>query len=85
MREVNETTVHARVFASAAGVSEDPGSGSAAGPIGLLANQLWGTSTTVTVTMGTEIGRPSRLYVETAETLRVGGRVILSAEGQLFV
>lgn len=32
-RAVNESMLHARVFASAAGVVEDPGSGSAAGPI----------------------------------------------------
>jgi trans-2,3-dihydro-3-hydroxyanthranilate isomerase len=78
---INESTLHARVFAPAVGVVEDPGSGSAAGPIGLLAREIWGTQADVTITMGAEIGRPCRLEVQTAGDLRVGGRVVLSAEG----
>ncbi len=84
-RKVDDVTLHARVFAPAAGVPEDPGSGSAAGPIALLARELWGTGTEVTITMGTEIGRPSRINVRTEGELRVGGRVAPCAEGQFLV
>jgi trans-2,3-dihydro-3-hydroxyanthranilate isomerase len=83
-RKVDGATLQARVFGPAVGVPEDPGSGSAAGPIALLAHQVWGTETEVTITMGTEIGRPSRIDVQTDE-LRVGGRVTPCAEGQFLV
>jgi trans-2,3-dihydro-3-hydroxyanthranilate isomerase len=84
-REVDQSTLHARVFASAAGVVEDPGSGSAAGPIGLLASQVWGTPGDVTITMGAEIGRPCRLEVHTDDDIRVGGSVVISAEGNFLI
>ncbi|MDP9340552.1 MAG: PhzF family phenazine biosynthesis protein [Actinomycetota bacterium] len=84
-RATNKSTLHARVFAPAVGVVEDPGSGSAAGPVGLLARELWGTHPDVTITMGAEIGRPCRLEVQTAGDLRVGGRVVLSAEGHFRI
>jgi trans-2,3-dihydro-3-hydroxyanthranilate isomerase len=84
-RKVDDATLHARVFAPAAGVPEDPGSGSAAGPIALLARDVWGARTEVTITMGTEIGRPSRIDVQTDGELRVGGRVALCAEGRFMV
>jgi len=84
-RVSGESTLHARVFASAAGIVEDPGFGSAAGPIALLAREIWGTPADVTIGMGAEIGRPSRLEVQTEDELRVGGRVVLSAEGNFFI
>lgn len=84
-RVVNNSMLHARVFAPAAGIVEDPGSGSAAGPIGLLARRIWGTDDKVTIIMGTEIGRPSDLKVDTADDIRVGGNVVLSAEGHFLV
>jgi trans-2,3-dihydro-3-hydroxyanthranilate isomerase len=84
-RVIDESTLHARVFASAVGIAEDPGSGSAGGPIGLLATQVWGTRADVTITMGAEIGSPSRLEVHTDDEIRVGGRVVISAEGNFLV
>lgn len=84
-RAMNNSMLHARVFAPEAGIAEDPGSGSAAGPIGLLAQQIWGTDAKVTITMGAEIGRPSQLEVQTVDDIRVGGRVVLSAEGHFLV
>lgn len=84
-RKVDDATLQARVFAPAAGVPEDPGSGSAAGPIALLARDVWGTGTEVTITMGTEIGRPSRIDVQTDDELRVGGRVAPCAEGHFLI
>ena len=84
-RALDESTLHARVFASAAGIVEDPGSGSAAGPIGVLASDIWGTPANVTITMGAEIGRPSQLEVHIAEDIWVGGGVVMSAEGTFHV
>jgi trans-2,3-dihydro-3-hydroxyanthranilate isomerase len=83
-RALDESTLHARVFASAVGVTEDPGSGSAAGPIGLIARQIWSTRADVTITMGAEIGRPCRLEVHAAEDVRVGGSIVLGAEGHFL-
>jgi trans-2,3-dihydro-3-hydroxyanthranilate isomerase len=84
-RAINSSMLHARVFAPAAGVAEDPGSGSAAGPIGLLARRIWGIDDSVMISMGAEIGRPSDLKVNTADDIRVGGNVVLSAEGHFLV
>ncbi len=85
MRAIDRGRIHARVFGPAAGVSEDPGSGSAAGPIGLFARQLWGTDERLMVTMGTEIRRPSLLEVDISGEIVVGGRVVTSAEGEFVI
>jgi trans-2,3-dihydro-3-hydroxyanthranilate isomerase len=78
----DESTLHVRVFAPGAGVAEDPGTGSAAGPIGLFANKVFGTATDLTIFQGAEMGRPSQIDVH-AElgAVRVGGRVTACAEG----
>jgi trans-2,3-dihydro-3-hydroxyanthranilate isomerase len=85
MRAIDRGRIHARVFGPAAGVSEDPGSGSAAGPIGLFARQLWGTDERLMVTMGAEIRRPSLLEVDISGEIVVGGRVVTSAEGEFVI
>lgn len=85
MRANDRSSLYARVFAPAAGVPEDPGSGSAAGPIGLFARQLWSTDQRVVIGMGAEIGRPSRIEVDVTEGILVGGRVAISAEGNFLI
>jgi trans-2,3-dihydro-3-hydroxyanthranilate isomerase len=85
MRSLDRGQVHARVFGPAAGVNEDPGSGSAAGPIGLLARELWDTDDQLVVTMGAEIGRPSQLEVDISGEIVVGGHVVASAEGEFLI
>jgi PhzF family phenazine biosynthesis protein len=64
-RRVDDANLHVRVFVPAAGIGEDPGTGSAAGPIGLLARRLWNTSPNLTLRQGDEIGRPCRIQVTT--------------------
>ncbi len=82
-RRLDDQTLHARVFAPLVGVVEDPGTGSAAGPFGLLARRLWSTGPDVVVLQGLEMGRPCRMEVHAEEgSLRVGGRVTPSAEGR---
>jgi trans-2,3-dihydro-3-hydroxyanthranilate isomerase len=84
MRRGADATIQARVFGPAAGVPEDPGSGSAAGPIALVARDVWRTDARVAVLMGAEVGRPSRIEVELADEIWVGGAVVVSAEGQFY-
>lgn len=82
VRRVDDGHLHVRVFAPGAGISEDPGTGSAAGPVALLARQLWATDTDVLIRQGDEMGRPCRIQVHAeVGALRVGGRVAACAEG----
>ncbi len=86
-------TVHARMFAPAAGVPEDPATGSASGPLacylvryGLAGD---GERAKVRCEQGLEIGRPSRIEVEVwrdgdaVRRVRVGGSCVLVGEGSL--
>ena len=82
VRRLDDRTLHVRNFPVAAGVNEDPGTGSAAGPIGLLARRHWGTDADLTIHQGREIGRPCTIEVHAEEGhIRVGGRVAACAEG----
>lgn len=82
MRRLDDTTLHVRVFLPDSGIPEDPGTGSAAGAVGLLARRLWGVADDVTIRQGDEMGRPCRLEVHAVEgDVRVGGRVAACAEG----
>jgi trans-2,3-dihydro-3-hydroxyanthranilate isomerase len=86
VRRLNDRELHVRAFFPGAGVSEDPGTGSAAGPIGVLAHRLWATSVDVTVHQGDEIGRPCRIEVHAEDgNLRVGGPVAGCAAGHFVV
>ena len=84
VRRLDDASLHVRVFLPAVGVPEDPGTGSAAGPIGLLAREHWGTASDVTIRQGDEMGRPCRIEVHAeAGNVRVGGRVAACSEGRL--
>jgi trans-2,3-dihydro-3-hydroxyanthranilate isomerase len=79
-----------RNFAPAAGVFEDPATGSAAGPLVLhLARHgrvAFGEE--IEISQGTEVNRPSTLYAvaegtsEKLERVRVGGSAVIVARGQ---
>jgi trans-2,3-dihydro-3-hydroxyanthranilate isomerase len=89
----DEATVHARMFAPAAGVPEDPATGSASGPLGcyLVRHGLVAAGERVAIVceQGVEIGRPSRVEVEISgdrdsiHEVRVGGGCVLVGEGRL--
>lgn len=82
VRPAESAGLHVRVFVPGAGVPEDPGTGSAAGAIGLLAAKTWGTPADVTISQGAEMGRPCRIEVHAEPgAVRVGGRVSGCAEG----
>jgi trans-2,3-dihydro-3-hydroxyanthranilate isomerase len=86
---------HARMFAPGAGVSEDPATGSAVGPLGAylaVHNVLPKDRTSFLVEQGLEMGRPSRLWVEVIRdatglpaTIRVGGTTVPVIRGTIEV
>jgi trans-2,3-dihydro-3-hydroxyanthranilate isomerase len=83
VRRRTDSELHVRVFVPLAGIAEDPGTGSVAGPIGVVARQLWATDTAITIRQGAEVGRPSTIEVDVSGPAPVvGGRVAACAEGQ---
>jgi trans-2,3-dihydro-3-hydroxyanthranilate isomerase len=87
-----ESTVHARLFAPALGIPEDPATGSANGALGAYlvhhrAVPINRPTTTIQSEQGAEMGRPSTIYVEVDSDdsgvtgVRVGGQVVPIAEG----
>lgn len=82
IRRVDDDHLHVRVFVPHDTFFEDPGTGSAAGPIATLARDRWGTATDVVIHQGDEIGRPCRIEVHAEPgALRVGGAVTRCATG----
>ena len=89
----DDATVHARMFAPAAGVPEDPATGSAGGPLGcyLVRHGLAAAGERVPIVceQGYEIGRPSRMEIEISgdreriREVRVGGGCVLIGEGRM--
>ncbi len=83
VRRVDDATLHARLWVPGPVMWEDAGTGSAAGPFGLLARRLWGSDEDLVVRQGAEMGRPCRIEVHAEPgNVRVGGRVAACAEGR---
>jgi len=82
-----------RMFAPAAGVPEDPATGSAAGPLALhLARHQWiAFGSEIEISQGREISRPSLLYAlasgsaERVESVEVGGSAVIVAGGEFLL
>jgi trans-2,3-dihydro-3-hydroxyanthranilate isomerase len=80
-----------RNFAPALGVSEDPATGSSAGPLAvhLARHGRIGFGQEIEISQGAEIGRPSRLYARAAgtadriESVEVAGAAVITARGEL--
>jgi trans-2,3-dihydro-3-hydroxyanthranilate isomerase len=86
VRRLADGELHVRVFLPATGIPEDPGTGSAAGPIAVLARRLWGANDDVVIRQGAEMGRPCVITAcGVPGRVRVGGRVVASAEGRWLV
>ncbi len=92
--QTQEASVHCRMFAPAFGITEDPATGSANGPLGAYLVHYGAVPTQVgTVSLiseqGFEMGRPSLMYitVEHADrdirTVHVGGQCVFIGEGEL--
>jgi trans-2,3-dihydro-3-hydroxyanthranilate isomerase len=79
-----------RMFAPALGVSEDPATGAAAGPLAchLCRHGLAEWGEWIEISQGVEIGRPSTLFAradggaEGIERVQVGGRAVVVARGE---
>ena len=92
--ELPGSDLRARMFAPAAGVPEDPATGSAAAALaGYLARQRPEAAGTFrwTLEQGFEMGRPSLLYLEAEKrdgqivATRVGGRAVVIGEGTILL
>jgi trans-2,3-dihydro-3-hydroxyanthranilate isomerase len=87
------SNVHARMFAPAIGIPEDPATGSASGALGayLVQNKIVNVEpkTEIVIEQGYEVERPSRILVqvemdgEAIETVKVGGQCVMVVEGSL--
>ncbi|MHB8242462.1 MAG: PhzF family phenazine biosynthesis protein [Solirubrobacteraceae bacterium] len=82
-----------RMFAPGLGVSEDPATGSAAGPLAVhLARHGWiELGSEIEISQGIEIGRPSLLYAYAEgsegriEGVHVGGSAVMVGRGELLL
>ena len=81
--------VTARMFDPEFGIGEDPATGSAAGPLGAYLAEYddLGTTRSVSIRQGEQVGRPSELHVEArredgAWRVRVGGGVHVVGRGE---
>lgn len=80
----------ARMFAPAAGVAEDPATGSAAGPLAvhLARHGRIGFGEEIEISQGAETGRPSTLFAraegspDRIERVEVGGNAVIVARGE---
>jgi trans-2,3-dihydro-3-hydroxyanthranilate isomerase len=84
--ETGDHSVRARgFFATPDRVLEDPATGSAAGPLSAYLDHHAATST-VTISQGVEMGRPSRLEAAVGpDGVRVGGECVVVLEGELVI
>jgi trans-2,3-dihydro-3-hydroxyanthranilate isomerase len=92
--ELPGSTVHARMFAPAMGIPEDPATGAAAGPLGcyLVRHGLVNESlAAIIMEQGFEMGRRSLLHIGIEQTngqitqVRVGGQCVPVGEGMVEV
>jgi trans-2,3-dihydro-3-hydroxyanthranilate isomerase len=82
----------ARYFAPHAGISEDPATGSAAGPLALhlVRHAGFPLGRELVIEQGREVGRPSRLVARITEAdgmlaVDVGGSAVIVARGEFLV
>ncbi|HEU4683735.1 MAG TPA: PhzF family phenazine biosynthesis protein [Nitrospira sp.] len=85
--------VHARMFAPAIGIPEDPATGSASGALGAYLVQHGivevAPLTEIIIEQGYEVERPSRILVQVEsdddaiQTVKVGGQCVMVVEGTL--
>ncbi|MHC3438447.1 PhzF family phenazine biosynthesis protein [Natrialbaceae archaeon A-gly3] len=91
-----DSTAHGRMFAPAVGVPEDPVTGTASGALGAYLERFGalerpGEETTETgggaigLEQGHYVDRPGYVRVQTAGTIRIGGRGVTALEGTLVV
>ena len=92
--QVGQASTYSRMFAPGLGVSEDPATGSAAGPLGCYLVQhgrVSGEQTKEIVNaQGVKMGRASRIHISIGGTagaitvVKVGGEAVLIAHGEFL-
>ncbi|MEP6902865.1 MAG: PhzF family phenazine biosynthesis protein [Actinomycetota bacterium] len=81
-----DSAVHTRAFFPGIGISEDPATGTAAGPLAalLVSKGILSEGETLIIEQGFEINRPSRIEVlVSGSVVKVGGKCISVGEGNL--
>lgn len=88
-------TVYSRMFAPGAGISEDPATGGASGPLGCYLVRYGlvtgAAAQRIVSAQGVFMGRPSRIHISISGTadaitqVKVGGEAVLVARGELLV
>lgn len=91
----DHATVYSRMFAPGLGIYEDPATGSASGPLGCYLVQHGivpaERASAIVSLQGAKMGRPSWIHIDvgaedgTISRVRVGGRAVLVAEGEIGV
>jgi len=82
--EPDREAARARSFFVAAAVTEDPATGSAAGPLMAYLHARAGAAR-LTIEQGVEMGRPSRLECEAGERVSVAGDAVVVLEGTVAI
>jgi trans-2,3-dihydro-3-hydroxyanthranilate isomerase len=86
------TTVYSRMFAPVLGIPEDPGTGSACGPLGAYLLKYKAASAKIARLVslqGVRMGRPSRIHIALSsragvlEEVQVGGEAVVVGEGTI--
>ena len=83
-----EATLHGRMFAPGAGVPEDPVTGTASGAVGAYLRRFEAFDALpeeMLFEQGHFVDRPGRVRVRAREEIRVGGRAVVSMDGELSV
>ncbi|WP_099827573.1 PhzF family phenazine biosynthesis protein [Oceaniglobus indicus] len=82
-------SVHARMFAPLDNIPEDPATGSAAAALGAFLSQIEDRSLTLLLEQGVDMGRPSRIRIDTevidglCRSVRISGNAVRIMEGRL--
>ncbi len=91
----DKATVYSRMFAPGMGISEDPATGGACGPLGayLVRHKVVPPEKAGSILnlQGVKMGRPSRIHISIGvengdiHSVRVGGEAIVAGEGTLYI
>ncbi|MGR3313149.1 PhzF family phenazine biosynthesis protein [Roseovarius indicus] len=77
-------TIHARMFAPLDNIPEDPATGSACATLAALLAETLGKDLSLTVHQGEDMGRPSRIGLQTQQgRVTVSGQAVQVMEGRL--
>jgi trans-2,3-dihydro-3-hydroxyanthranilate isomerase len=91
----DKATVYSRMFAPGMGISEDPATGGACGPLGayLVTHRVVAPEKAGSILnlQGVKMGRPSYIHISVGmesgdiQSVRVGGEAVVAGEGTLYI